>query len=145
MKEHSQFLPFLPDFSQSFPDFSLFFLIFGNFFFLSRGHSDPPCPSTGYTNGSDVNAITPSLCMDLVRLFFVHVTNTQGRSQTLYIALCNGVVSHGLKLGFSMFLLTTHAKTKAKQMHPRSLRVYFYSQTAVDTVDVHAPKEPQLF
>ena len=45
-----------------------------------------------------------------------------GKSQTSYIATCNGVISHGLKLGVFWFLPTTHAKTNAMQMCPWSLR-----------------------
>ena len=48
----------------------------------------------------------------------------------------------GLKLG-SCFLPTSHAKTNAKQMHPRSSRtvrhfahVYLHAQTAVDAGDI---------
>ena len=39
-------------------------------------------------------------------------TDIQGRSQTSYTALCNGVVSHGLKLGVFWFLPSTHARTQ---------------------------------
>ena len=51
-----------------------------------------------------------------------HKYTRHGKSQTLYTAPCNGVVSHGLKLGVFGFLLTTYTKTKAKQMSPRSSR-----------------------
>ena len=49
----------------------------------------------------------------------------------------------GLKLGFLVFLPTTHAKANAIQIRPRSLRVvrrftrvYTHAKTAVDAGDI---------
>ena len=59
-------------------------------------------------------------------------------------ASCNGVVNHGAQIGVFRFLPTTHVKTDAKQMRPRSLHavphfmhVYLPAQTAVDAGDIH--------
>ena len=70
------------------------------------------------------------------------LADIQGRSQTSYAALCNGVVSHGLKLRVFGFLPTTH-KNRAKQIFPRFSRtlrhfmsIYLQAQTAVDDLDI---------
>ena len=66
-----------------------------------------------------------------------------GGSQTSYTVPCNGVISHGLKLGVFGFLRTKNGKTDAKPMRPRSLRTmqrlsefYRHAQTAVDAGDM---------
>ena len=41
-------------------------------------------------------------------------TDIQRRSQTSHIASCNGVVSHGAKIGGLWALLITYAKTDAE-------------------------------
>ena len=72
-------------------------------------------------------------------------TYIQGTSQTSYTTPCNGVVSHGFKLGVFRFssLPTTHAKTDTKQMRSRSLYtvrcftcVHLHAQIAVDAGDI---------
>ena len=54
------------------------------------------------------------------------------------------IISHGLQLGVFKFFSAIHAKTNAKQMHPRSLRpmrhfmrVHLYAQTATDAGEIH--------
>ena len=74
----------------------------------------------------------------------VLVTHIPRRSQTSYTGLCNGVVCHVAQIGVFGFLPTTHAKTHAKQMHPRSshavqhfTHVYLHTWTAADAGDIH--------
>ena len=67
-------------------------------------------------------------------------TDIQGRSQTLYTTLCNGLVMHGAQIGgLSEFLPTTHTTTNAKQcIHDLCAScgilhmLYLQAQTAVD-------------
>ena len=51
----------------------------------------------------------------------VHCTDIQGRSQTSYTALCNGVFSHGAQIVGLWVFLTMDAKTNAKPMCTLSL------------------------
>ena len=74
---------------------------------------------------------------------WVESTDVQGRSQTWYTAHVMALSAMGVKLGYSGFLPTTHAKANAKQMRPRSLHaighfnaIYIHAQTTVDAGDI---------
>ena len=68
------------------------------------------------------------------------VTDIHQQYQTTYTAPCNGIVSHGLNSGplYVGFLLTTHAKANAKQMHSQSEQRFTH-------VCTHALDEPWLW
>ena len=69
-----------------------------------------------------------------------YLTDIRGRFQTAYTAMgVKASSAMGLKMGVFRFLPTTHAKTNAKQMSPRSSRTvrrftrfHLHPKTAVD-------------
>ena len=70
----------------------------------------------------------------------VTITDIESRSQNSYTAQCNSVSCHGSPIGSTQVLLTTHGKTNANKMRPRSARavqrfthIYLHTQTAVHT------------
>ena len=73
-----------------------------------------------------------------------YLTDKRGRFQTAYNALgVKASSATGLKMGVFRFLPTTHAKTNAKQMSPRSSRTvrrftrfHLHAKTAVDAGDI---------
>ena len=79
----------------------------------------------------------------ILHYFSESTTDVQGRSQTLYTTLCNGLVSHWAQIGGIADHTHTH-KNKCKQMRPRSsctavrhfTHVYHHAQTAVDAGDI---------
>ena len=89
---------------------------------------------------------------------WVRATDIQGRSQTSYIAQCNGIVSHEPQIG-AIWVFADHTrKNKCVQDLGApcgvSTHVYLHAQTAVDAADIHtwqttviliaAPKYPQF-
>ena len=76
-----------------------------------------------------------------VKDFGVEVTDIQGRSQTSYTALCNGVMASsamGLNLRVFGFLLTTHAKQMYFSALCGVLRMFHHTRTAVDAGDIRS-------
>ena len=65
-----------------------------------------------------------------------YTTDIQGRSQTLYTTMCNGVVSHGAQIrGLHLFADNTQKKKKKKRCKTYSFTI-FGLQTAVDAGDI---------
>ena len=78
----------------------------------------------------------------------VCITDVQKRSQTLYTAPCNGVVSHGAQIG-GLPVFANH--TRKKQMCPRTSRIvrhfmhaHLHGKPQLMQV-AYAPDEPWLF
>ena len=72
-------------------------------------------------------------------------TDIQGRFQTSYTALCNGVVSHGFKLGIFRFLPSIYARANASTIFMRCFYT-FISTLRPQLIQVtYAPDELWLF